>query len=469
MNTIKNLALSGALLIGAAGCGIDRLTIPNYNSPTVTGLAGDPAGVQLLVTGILVGHRANIGQPIMNFGQFGREVYDYFPTDGRTQSNYLIGIPNPQRLERAGFASGGWDPRYQNMKNAVGLIKTANASSLAADRKKGVSGFAKTMRALDLLYVISGRDSLGAPVDIPDDFTKPAAFVSRDSVYKFIAAMLDDAKADLGGANSFPFTLTAGFSGFDAPATFLKFNRAIKARVDIYRATLGCGATCYTSALTALGESFVTPVGGSGSITSLNTGVYLNFSAAPGDQQNGLSFAVTNSRFAHASVVADAQLKASGAPDDRLTRKVVANATVVNAPGGINIPATHHFIIYASNSSPVPIIRNEELILLRAEANIGLNNLAAALADINDIRVVSGGLDPLGSLGATPLDALMYEKRYSTLFEGLRWVDMRRWNRLGLLPIDKPGQFVAKVMPIPQAECDARASQPVINGCGPNQ
>lgn len=468
MQIIRNLALSGALLVAAA-CGVDRLSIPNYNAPTQTGLASDPAGVQLLATGLLIGQRNSRAQPIMDFGQFGREVYNYFPTDGRTQSNYLIGIPGPQRLERAGFASGGWAPRYQDMKNAVGLIKTANASSLPADQKKAASGFAKTMRALDLLYVISGRDSLGAPVDIPDDFTKPAPFVSRDSVYKFIAAMLDDAKADLTGASAFPFTLSAGFAGFDSPAGFLKFNRAIRARTDIYRATLGCGNPCYTSALAALGESFVTPVGGSGSLASLNTGVYVNFSAASGDVQNGLSFAVTNSIFAHASAVTDAQTKANGQPDDRLTRKVAANATTVNAPGGINIPANWHFILYANNASSVPIIRNEELILLRAEANIGLANLGAALADINDIRQVSGGLAPLASLGVNPLDALMYEKRYSTLFEGLRWVDMRRWGRLDQLPIDKPGQFVAKVMPIPQSECDARAAQPTVNGCGPNQ
>jgi len=34
---------------------------------------------------------------------------------------------------------------------------------------------------------------------------------------------------------------------------------------------------------------------------------------------------------------------------------------------------------------------------------------------------------------------------------------------LNLLPLDQPGQFVAKVMPIPQAECDARVVKP--NGC----
>ena len=62
----------------------------------------------------------------------------------------------------------------------------------------------------------------------------------------------------------------------------------------------------------------------------------------------------------------------------------------------------------------------------------------------------------------------MYEKRMSTLNEGLRWVDMRRWGRLALLPIDKAGQFVARVMPIPQAECDARLSA-LPNGCLANQ
>ena len=36
------------------------------------------------------------------------------------------------------------------------------------------------------------------------------------------------------------------------------------------------------------------------------------------------------------------------------------------------------------------MIRNEELLLLRAEANIGLNDLGAALIDINTVRAGSG-------------------------------------------------------------------------------
>lgn len=467
MHTIRNLALSGALLVAAA-CSADRLTIPNYNSPTVTGLATDANGVQLAATGILVSQRGAIVGAIHDFGIIGRESMDYFPTDARDVTGYVVGIPSPQRLERAGFASGGWAGRFQNIRNAVSLINALNASSLPAGSKSGALGFAKTMRALDLLYIVMGRDSLGAPTDIPTDPTVPSPFVSRDSVYNFIAGTLDAAKADLAAATDLGFTLHSGFAGFDTPAGFLKFNRAIKARVDIYRATYACGAACYTSALAALGESFVTPVGAAATLNDLNTGVYHLFSAASGDQQNGLSFAVTNSIFAHASAVTDAQLKASGQPDDRLTRKVAANATAVSPSGNVSIPATQHFILYTNNASPVAIIRNEELILLRAEAEIGTGNLGAALQDINNVRTVSGGLAPLASLGANPRDALMYEKRFSTLYEGLRWADMRRWGRLGQLPIDKVGQFVAKVQPIPQAECDARAKA-LPNGCGPNQ
>ena len=47
--------------------------------------------------------------------------------------------------------------------------------------------------------------------------------------------------------------------------------------------------------------------------------------------------------------------------------------------------------------------------------------------------------------------------------EGLRWVDMRRYGRLAQLPLDIPsGQnkhFVAKVVPVPQAECLSRAGK----------
>ncbi|NIM60897.1 MAG: RagB/SusD family nutrient uptake outer membrane protein, partial [Acidobacteria bacterium] len=88
---------------------------------------------------------------------------------------------------------------------------------------------------------------------------------------------------------------------------------------------------------------------------------------------------------------------------------------------------------------PIPIIRNEELILLRAEINIGMNLISDAADDINFIRVNSGGLDPRTNLDATNiLDELLKQRRYSLLFEGgHRWIDMRRYGRLDDL-LDPP-------------------------------
>ena len=455
----------GVLLTGIVACSTEKLTIPNYNQPTTAGLGKDPKAVQLLASGVMDGTRDAMARMNQDFGIFGREVYNYFATDGRFISNYLVGIPGPQRIDPAGFAVGNWTGRYQNQRNTVQLIDVANAAILSTAEKSAVSGFAKTIRGLELTYVILSRDTLGAPVDIPADPSVPAPFVSRDSVYKFISATLDDAAKDLqAGGTAFPITLHSGFAGFDTPAGFLQFNRAIAARVLAYRGSLGCGVTCYNQALTALGATFVSPVGGATSLADLNTGIYNIYSTSAGDTPNANSFTVSNYIFAHASIQSDAQSTPSGTIDARYTRKVTTN-TPVTPPQSLNIPADHHFIIYATNSTPAPIIRNEELMLIRAEANIFTGNFATAMQDINNIRSVSGGgLAPVAfATQADGLTALLYERRYSLLFEGQRWIDHRRFGLLNLLPIDQPGQFVAKVMPIPQAECDARVTKP--NGC----
>ena len=454
------------LAVAVFGCSSEKLVIPNYNQPTTEGVSKDPKGVQYLASGLLAGIRNTFAGVNRDFGVFGREAYNYFSTDGRFISNYLVGIPGPQRLDPAGFASGNWTGHYQNQRNAVQLIEVANATNLSDQQKSATAGFAKTIRALELLYVIISRDTLGAPVDIPADPNSPADFVSRDSVYKFISGTLDAAATDLqAGGAAFPFTLHSGFAGFDTPATFLQFNRALAARVLAYRGSLGCGTACYTQALTALNGTWVSPVGGATSLADLNRGVYNIYSTAAGDTPNANSFAQDNFIFAHASIESDAQTTPGGAKDDRYTRKVVPLASPVSPPQNLNIPATHRFTIYPTPSTPAPIIRNEELMLIRAEANIFNNNFAAAMQDINNIRSVSGGgLAPVVITSqANGLTALLYERRYSLLFEGQRWNDYRRFGILNQLPLDQPGQFVAKVMPIPQAECDARVTKPT--GC----
>ena len=163
----------------------------------------------------------------------------------------------------------------------------------------------------------------------------------------------------------------------------------------------------------------------------------------------------------HPSFFDDAEMKGDGSLDDRFTRKT--RAIESRAYQGLCSPDSQFpvcivgFDIYTSLSAPVTIIRNEELILLRAEANIALGNLGAAESDINFIRAESGGLGPVTLTPGNALDQLLYEKRYSLVFEGgHRWIDMRRYGRLGDLPLDLTGHAALSKYPIPIQESTAR-------------
>lgn len=463
---LTGLALATAL-VGTAACSADQLNIPNYNAPTTEGVAKDPQGIQLSATGMVVAERGLYFTRVRDVGVLGREAYFYFPTDARFVSNALIGVGTPPKLDPNGFYSGNWNGPYAQLRNARNMIAAATASGLGDAQKKAATGFAKTFGALALMHVLETRDSLGGPVQVNDNPNDFAPFVTRDSAYKFISALLDEAKADLAaGGGTFPFVLPSGFSSFGTPTDFIKFNRALAARNLVYRGSprMGCGATCYTQALAALNESFTrTP----GSTADLDLGAYLNFSTATGDLTNGLNYEQNQSLLAHGSFATDAQKKADGSSDNRFSRKITKLATPVASPQDLGVPAEYRFTIYGSGGSSAPIVRNEELVLMRAEARWFTGDKANAIADLNAVRTISGGLGTstltTGSSDATFIQALLYERRYSLMLEGMRWVDYRRFNLISTLPKDLPTHFIAVVEPIPLAECDARKEKP--NGC----
>ena len=107
--------------------------------------------------------------------------------------------------------------------------------------------------------------------------------------------------------------------------------------------------------------------------------------------------------------------------------------------------------IVSSSSASLPIIRNEELILLRAEANIGLGNYATAQTDLDIIRAAAG-LASVTITSTNALDQLLHEKRYSLFGEGHRWIDMRRYGKLADLPLDRDGDVIIENFPIPEDE-----------------
>jgi hypothetical protein len=425
----------GATVMGAC----EAPLVPNLNDPIIDDFRQNPtpAQVQSMATGLLFGSRVDMGPHIRNTEIIGRDAYNLDPADPRWVSQ-LLG-PN---LDPGGFGQAHWLVRYRNIKAANILINAVgSAPELSAAQQAATRGFARTIKALDLLYVWETRATLGIAADAAVGVDDLADILCSANALTRIAVLLDSANTELQGT-SFPFPLPPGFEGFDTPTAFARFNRGLKAKVEVFRGQ-------YASALTTLGQSFISTSG------PLDAGVYHTYSLASGDAQNPLfqDTASTNFRV-HRSVVTQAE-----ANDQRVARKV-ATSSPLSWPTDPAVNSPYIFIVYEGPTSPLPILRNEELILLRAEARYFTGDVAGALQDINAIRTTSGGLLPRGAF----VDAndftteLLKQKRYSLLWESAsRWVDARRFNRLNTLPLDNPtGHVVHAVYPIPEDEELAR-------------
>jgi starch-binding outer membrane protein, SusD/RagB family len=246
--------------------------------------------------------------------------------------------------------------------------------------------------------------------------------------------LLNEANTDLKNNNvSFPFTTTLYSSN---AAEFSKFNRALAARVAVYRQD-------WTTANTALSESFLNLAG------DLKAGVYHKFSAAGGDELNPL-FIPPNSpaaenRLAHPSFITDAS-----ANDNRVASKV----SLRSSPGFQDgLQSNYDFVLYKTNVDPIPIIRNEELVLLYAEVKAQTTQLPEAVNAINLIRGAAGITPYAGAVTqAALLTEILRQRRYSLFGEGHRWIDLRRYNLLTQLPLDRPNDNVWEQFPRPANE-----------------
>jgi hypothetical protein len=449
------LLLAAALALPACG----ELTVPDYNNQDLDVLQGSPTPTIIgqAAQGMLFGSRSYMGAQngyVSLLGIVGRESYNFDPADPRFITEMLVGPLSPGS---PAFGANLYALYYRNIRLGNIILDALDRVTLMTDaEKEAVRGFVKTIQAHDFLMLVNTRHDLPLAIDVSiDPVGPPAPLVARDQVLARIVQLLDEASTHLGaGGSRFPFSLGPGFAGFDAPATFRQFNRALKARVDVYMGN-------HAAALTSLGASFIDPNG------SLDLGTYHVFSTASGDIDNQLFDPNGRAILAHPSIVTDAQLKADGSPDARLERKV----TALPAPRTVqNVTTDRLFTIYTSPRASIPIIRNEELILLRAEARF-LNTPSdpvGALQDINVIRQRSGGLPPRGAFTSNDdfITELLYNRRYSLLFEGgHRWIDARRHGRLAQLPRAlathpvPPSRF-----PYPESECLARDPAPA-QGC----
>jgi starch-binding outer membrane protein, SusD/RagB family len=394
MHQMRNVIAAALLVATVASCKQSDLNITNPNNATVAGALADPTAFQLLATGIQVDFRSTgtcrIGGGTI--GMIGRESYSFSPQEGRPVQNSLIGvvINGVKKLDSGGFATGCWSGPYNTLRDLYNFRNTiAGSTTLTAAGKAAALGYAQTIEAASLMEIVATKDTLGGITEIKANATELAPFVTRDSMYKYILNTFDAGATNLAaGGAAFPFTLTPGYNGFSTPTTFAQFNRAMKARAAAWYATSGGGAAAWAQVLAALQASFLNPT--ATTRAALDVGVYATFGVAP-DTPNGAAASTNTTTYMHMSFQTDAQLQADGKTlDNRFTSKIrtlPSRTGVLTSAGLVSGTSTLGFNIWPAQNSPMAYIRNEELILLRAEAELATGATAAAIADLNQVRV----------------------------------------------------------------------------------
>lgn len=435
---ISKIVFAMLLVVGFTACEIE--TIDDPNNPSVGAITGNASlsEIQNLVDGIEGAMRINLGNYYDGVGAIGREIYRFSSSDPRFTSD-LLGKGAAVLDNNTFYTTNPYAARYRAIKNANILLEALeNSKALTSEEQRNaIRGFANTIKAYQLLLVWVQQYDNGIRVDVADP-NNLGGFVgagNQQEGLRAIGTLLDQANTQLNaGGASFPFGLSSGFTGFTTPSDFAKFNRALQARVQVYLES-------WDTALEALDNSFFDLTGAN------DLGAYHPYSTNGGDELNPQWYplgATGESRVVQPSWVTDAE-----AGDFRLYKATLRTDTEFQD----GLQSDYDLTVYASNAASIPIIRNEELILIYAEAKIQKNELTEGTDALNIIRNNAGLPD---YSGANTKDALINEmlkqRRYSLFGEGHRWVDMRRYNRLGELPIDRPGDDVWVKFPRPANE-----------------
>lgn len=471
--TKRILALLASVAL-VAGCK-DSTGVPDFNNVSAETIAGglSPATAQLLTTGMLNQYRNSATGTYIIFPEtMARDMYRLDKAENRFVTE-LIGSQQPDAGAFTG--QGVFSGFFVGIRAANTLIDATkaatDASGLDAAQRSGLIGLAQTIKALNYWNVLEMRDTVGMPIDLDQDINAPPApWRCKQNVLDYISALLDSANTALGaGGGAFAVTLPSGYRGIaGTPAGFAKFNRALKAKVELYHglaSTGGTGATGFNNAITALNASFMES--SDLSTSGLAQGVYENYSTASGETTNSLVDAAIHISPALGDSVQAGDLRASKIVKTSPAYTLTANGTTLTTP------YDYAFSLGSSSlTHPLPIMKNEELLLLRAQAAIELNDLATATTYLNYVRVNSGGLAPYATFAtqAAARNALLYEKRYSLMFEGpQRLLDLRAYNRMnsanflpGSAASPFPGDVFLQALPIPINELNARGgSAPV--------
>jgi starch-binding outer membrane protein, SusD/RagB family len=461
--TMKNkfilAAATAAMLAFGSACNITEVeNIPDLNNPTVESVLANATRVQVRQLG--VGLQASMRNGYFDIssmgGSVGRECIIFNKTDNR----YYTELQGQVDIDPGGIFLPWHIATTSTRRRAeIFLRSSSNSTALSDEEKKACEGFAKTVQAFVMLNNLNMFKDVGIRTEFNDllsegDLLNPGPYVDYAAGLNYLQGLVDQGATalDAGGA-AFPFPMASGWAGFNTPANFKKFNRAVAARIAMYKSD-------WAGMNTALNASFLDVAG------DITTGPKFNFSTTSNDVANPFFLPLDEPNrplVPQNAFVADAE-----AGDTRVfgtsireggTAKIRQRTAVVTLGGFPEVAYEHQQ--YATNTASASIIRNEELILMSAEAKAQTGDLAGAEAALDKIRT-SHGLAALATAKPSTvgnkdllIDEVLNQRRYSLFMEGSqRWFDMRRYNRLSQLPLDLPTHRVFTSFPKPQSEVD---------------
>jgi hypothetical protein len=460
MKRYTTIVLAAAALV-AAGCKDNPVANP-IDAPTVGALSGALTRVTLqqLATGVLAQDRATANgfTYMIEAGIFARDVYRIDASEPRFVQETLGGNPDP-----GSFAGGGaWGGYYTAIRAANTLVLSLPAtpnSQFTAAEINATRGFIRTIKALDYWRVIEMHDSVGATIQT-DDASAVTPIRCKTAVLAYIASLLDSANTDFtaaGNATLVPFTMPSGFTAFghdySVVSNLVKFNRGLKGKIDFYRGLdrTNPQAALFPNAIAELTQALGGATPGAVPTADFRKGPYYVF--VPGGSEATPS-AISDSKVGLNPLVGD-----SVQPGDARASKIVPRTPTSGFGLATSITYVGAVASTANQSAPLGILRDEELVLLRAQAEIEAGQLANAILDINNVRTNYGLAAVAPPDKTSAISAVLYEKRYSLLFEGpMRLDDLREYGRLNanFLRKETPTDPFNAALPITRGELNAR-------------
>jgi starch-binding outer membrane protein, SusD/RagB family len=432
------MAIIAAAATFAAACSTDPVSNLNQVTP-----GNNAASYQELFEGLLYLTRLDYGTRVTMLSSFSRDAGNFTTTDNRF---VLMWLGDGTPISNSTFYGTA---NIANQFTAIRQAQTLLASLPSAVPAYSASDMAKwkgmiyTIEALAYMNAEVTKDTLGLPVAGPFEANPniPAPILCSRDAWEYIVALLDSAETQLNNAGTsagLPVPLPSGFAAAGSQASpsttlgaFAAFNRALAAKANLelaYAIARSPGGTpptptttgspdhnALTRADSALHASALydpaalappTP----GDFTE-QLAVYHNFSGASGDIANAIQ-AELPTFYILKEAMADIE------PNDKRLAKIILSPDGAAGTAYASVASLYTVGMYQSPSSPMPIIRNEELNLLEAQIRLGLGDIPGAVTAINNVRQNVGGLAPVNPTTYTAVrDQILHEERASLIAE----------------------------------------------------